>query len=105
MSSNNITTVQVPGAMADGSSRARAIGPLQSRGFGEVTVPIPPTSYADDLAALERTLERVDGAVVGRRKNNGSISRRGFEAIAGRFAATTWSIRKPTPSRMEPSHA
>jgi hypothetical protein len=25
--------------------------------------------------------------------------------MAGRFAATTWSIRKPTPSRMEPSHA
>lgn len=104
MSSNNITTVHVPSAMAGESGRARALGQLQSRGFGEVTAPIPPTSYADDLAALERTLERVDGAVVGRRKNN-RIPKRGVEAIAGRFVATTRGIRKPAPSRRELSHA
>jgi pimeloyl-ACP methyl ester carboxylesterase len=64
MPSNNITAVLVPGAWADGSSWAKVIGQLQSRGFGAVTVPLPLTSYADDLAALERTLERMDGPVV-----------------------------------------
>jgi pimeloyl-ACP methyl ester carboxylesterase len=64
MPSNNITAVLVPGAWADGSSWAKVIGQLQSSGFGAVTVPLPLTSYADDLAALERTLERMDGPVV-----------------------------------------
>jgi pimeloyl-ACP methyl ester carboxylesterase len=54
----------VPGAWADGSSWTKVIGQLRSNGYGAVTAPIPLTSYADDVAALERTLERVDGPVV-----------------------------------------
>jgi pimeloyl-ACP methyl ester carboxylesterase len=64
MSPKNITAVFVPGAWADGSSWGKVIGQLQSKGFGAVTSPLPLTSYKDDLAALERTLERVDEPVV-----------------------------------------
>lgn len=64
MSSNNVTVVLVPGAWADGSSWAGVIRRLHSNGTGTVTAPLPLTSYADDLAALERTLERVNGPVV-----------------------------------------
>lgn len=64
MSSKNITAVLAPGAWADGSSWEKVIRQLQSNGLGAVSVPIPLSSYADDVAALERTLERVDGPVV-----------------------------------------
>ncbi len=57
MSSNNITTVLVPGTRADGSSRAKTTGQFQSMRSGEVTAPIALTSHAEDLAALERTLK------------------------------------------------
>jgi pimeloyl-ACP methyl ester carboxylesterase len=64
MHSNKTTAVLGPGAWADGSSWAKVIAQLRSNGFGVVTAPIPLTSYADDLAALERTLERADGPIV-----------------------------------------
>jgi len=37
---------------------------LQSNGISAVTVPVPLTTLADDVAALDRTLERVEGPVV-----------------------------------------
>jgi pimeloyl-ACP methyl ester carboxylesterase len=64
MSPKNITAVLVPGAWADGSSWGKVVRQLQSSGLGAVTAPLPLTSHADDVAALERTLERVDGPVV-----------------------------------------
>lgn len=64
MSTKNIIAVLVPGAWADGSSWEKVVRKLQSKGLGAVSVPIPLTSYADDVAALERTLERVDDPVV-----------------------------------------
>lgn len=60
----NTTVVLVHGAWADGSSWARVIRPLQSRGLRTMAAPIPLTSLSDDVAALERALERTDGPVV-----------------------------------------
>ena len=56
--------VLVHGAWADGSSWAHVIKPLQSRGLSVVAAPLPLTSLSDDVAALERALERTDGPVV-----------------------------------------
>jgi pimeloyl-ACP methyl ester carboxylesterase len=64
MSRNTPTIVLVHGAWADGSSWARVIGPLQQQGFRVQAAPLPLTSLTDDVAALDRILERVDGPVV-----------------------------------------
>ncbi|MGZ5908755.1 MAG: alpha/beta fold hydrolase [Reyranella sp.] len=56
--------VLVHGAWADGSSWAKVIAPLQSRGLKAVAAPIPLTSLSDDIAALERVLKRTAGPVV-----------------------------------------
>ena len=64
MSVNNVSVVLVHGAWADGSSWSKVIGPLRTEAARVVAAPLPLTSLADDLAALERTLERVEGAVV-----------------------------------------
>ena len=54
----------VHGAWADGSSWAKVIAPLAADGFKVTAAPLPLTSFQDDLAALERSLERVSGPVV-----------------------------------------
>ncbi|HEY4340013.1 MAG TPA: alpha/beta hydrolase [Steroidobacteraceae bacterium] len=64
MSGNNSNVVLVPGAWADGSSFGKVISMLRSRGVSAVTVPLPLTTLADDVAALERVLERVAGPVI-----------------------------------------
>jgi len=58
------TVVLVHGAWADGSSWAHVITPLQSRGIKTMAAPIPLTSLSDDIAALDRALERTDGPLV-----------------------------------------
>ena len=58
------SVVLVHGAWADGSSWTRVIKPLQSRGLRVLAAPIPLTSLSDDVAALERVLERADGPIV-----------------------------------------
>ena len=58
------SVVLVHGAWADGSSWGHVIKPLQSRGLKVLAAPIPLTSLSDDVAALERALERADGPVV-----------------------------------------
>jgi pimeloyl-ACP methyl ester carboxylesterase len=64
MSSNDLTVVLVHGAWADGSSWAKIIGPLAADGIKVAAAPLPLTSFRDDVAALDRTLERVAGPVV-----------------------------------------
>ncbi|HTT84188.1 MAG TPA: alpha/beta hydrolase [Rhizomicrobium sp.] len=64
MSSSDVTTVLVHGAWADGSSWAKVIALLAAGGARAVAAPLPLTSFADDVAALDRTLERVTGPVV-----------------------------------------
>ena len=64
MASNGASVVLVHGAWADGSSWAKVIAPLAAAGIGVVAAPLPLTSFADDVAALRRTLERVAGPIV-----------------------------------------
>ena len=64
MSLNGVSVVLVHGAWADGSSWAKVIGPLAADGIGVVAAPLPLTSFQDDVAALDRTLERVTGPVI-----------------------------------------
>jgi pimeloyl-ACP methyl ester carboxylesterase len=64
MSLNDVSVVLVHGAWADGSSWSKAIGPLRAEGARVVAAPLPLTSLPDDVAALERTLERIEGPVV-----------------------------------------
>src|SRR6202045_3927055 len=64
MSRENVSVVLVHGAWADGSSWAKVIGPLSAEGCKVVAAPLPLTSFADDVAALDRALERVAGPVV-----------------------------------------
>src|SRR5271165_5202081 len=64
MSSNDVNVVLVHGAWADGSSWAKVIGPLASDGIKVVAAPLPLSSFNDDVAALDRTLEHVTGPVV-----------------------------------------
>jgi pimeloyl-ACP methyl ester carboxylesterase len=60
----NVTVVLAHGAWADGSSWARVITALEAEGMKAVAAPLPLTSLADDVAALNRTLARVEGPVV-----------------------------------------
>jgi pimeloyl-ACP methyl ester carboxylesterase len=64
MSVNNVSAVLVHGAWADGSSWSKVIGPLRAEGARVFAAPLPLTSLADDVAALDRTLERIEGPVV-----------------------------------------
>ena len=64
MSVNDVSVVLVHGAWADGSSWSKVIGPLRAEGVRVVAAPLPLTSLADDVAALDRTLERIEGPVV-----------------------------------------
>jgi pimeloyl-ACP methyl ester carboxylesterase len=63
-SETTASVVLVHGAWADGSSWAHVIKALQSRRLNALAAPIPLTSLSDDIAALERALERTDGPVV-----------------------------------------
>ena len=63
-SKTTASVVLVHGAWADGSSWAHVIKRLQSRGLKVLAASIPLTSLSDDVAALERALERTNGPVV-----------------------------------------
>jgi pimeloyl-ACP methyl ester carboxylesterase len=64
MSPRDASVVLAHGAWADGSSWRKVIGPLKAEGAAVFAAPLPLTSLADDVAALDRTLERVDGPIV-----------------------------------------
>jgi pimeloyl-ACP methyl ester carboxylesterase len=64
MPDGNGTVVLAHGAWADGSSWNKVIGLLRARGVKAVAVPLPLSSLADDVVALDRSLERVEGPVV-----------------------------------------
>jgi pimeloyl-ACP methyl ester carboxylesterase len=63
-SAEPVTIVMVHGAWADGSSWGPVIAPLQQHGLAVRAAPLPLTSLADDVAALDRVLERIDGPVI-----------------------------------------
>jgi pimeloyl-ACP methyl ester carboxylesterase len=56
--------VLVHGAWADGSSWSRVITGLDQAGIAVTAAPIPLTSLADDVGALDRAIDRIDGPVV-----------------------------------------
>jgi len=64
MSLGNVSVVLAHGAWADGSSWSKVIDRLKELGINAIAAPLPLTSLSDDVAALERVLERVDGPVV-----------------------------------------
>jgi pimeloyl-ACP methyl ester carboxylesterase len=64
MSSSDVSVVLVHGAWADGSSWSKIIAPLAAHGVGVSAPPLPLTSFGDDVAALDRALERARGPVV-----------------------------------------
>ena len=64
MARNDVSIVLVHGAWADGSSWSKVIGPLAAEGVGVLAAALPLTSFQDDVAALERTLERAPGPAI-----------------------------------------
>jgi pimeloyl-ACP methyl ester carboxylesterase len=64
MAMRDVSVVLAHGAWADGSSWARVITGLAADGVKASAVPVPLTSLADDVAALNRSIERMPGPVV-----------------------------------------
>src|ERR1700733_10923276 len=64
MGTNGVRVVLVHGAWADGSSWISVISPLIAGGHKVLAAPLPLTSFEADVAAVERTLERVPGRIV-----------------------------------------
>jgi len=64
VSGNDVSVVLAHGAWADGSSWRKVIDGLQAQGVSAIAAPLPLTSLADDVAALDRAAERVDGQLV-----------------------------------------
>src|SRR6516225_3165350 len=55
---------KVGGVLVHGTSWSKVIDALNGEGIRVVAASLPLTSLADDTAAVERVLERLDGAVV-----------------------------------------
>jgi pimeloyl-ACP methyl ester carboxylesterase len=64
MSAENVSVVLAHGAWADGSSWSKVIVALQKKGVTTIAAPLPLTSLADDVLALDRASERVEGQLV-----------------------------------------
>jgi len=64
MSQDQISVVLAHGAWADGSSWTRVITLLQKEGVTTIAAPLPLTTLADDVLALDRAAERVEGQIV-----------------------------------------
>lgn len=64
MTGKNANVVLAHGAWADGSSWAKVISGLSAKGVRAWAAPLPLTTLADDIAALDRMLDRVDGPIV-----------------------------------------
>jgi pimeloyl-ACP methyl ester carboxylesterase len=58
------TVLLVHGAWADGSSWAKVIPLLEAKGLHVVSVQIPLTSFADDVAATQRAIDLEDGPLL-----------------------------------------
>lgn len=64
MHSSDVNVVLVHGAWADGSSWSSVIRELATDGISTVAPALPLASFPDDVASLERSLERAPGPVV-----------------------------------------
>lgn len=61
MATKGVSVVFAHGAWADGSSWARVITALKAEGVNVSAAPLPLTSLGDDVAALNRSLDRTEG--------------------------------------------
>jgi len=64
MANENLDVVLVHGAWADGSSWSRVITGLKADGVRVLAAPLPLTSLAEDVAALNRSLDRTRGPIL-----------------------------------------
>ena len=64
MGTSGVSVVLAHGAWADGSSWAKVISPLVAAGHRVSAAPLPLTSFDADIAALDRTLERLPEPIV-----------------------------------------
>src|SRR5258705_11581799 len=64
MAIKDVSVVLAHGAWADGSSWARVITALKAETVKVLAAPLPLTSLADDVAALNRSLDRTEGPIV-----------------------------------------
>ena len=58
MTTKDMSVVLAHGAWADGSSWARVIAGLKEEAMRVIAAPLPLTSLADDVAALNHSLDR-----------------------------------------------
>jgi pimeloyl-ACP methyl ester carboxylesterase len=61
---NDVSVVLAHGAWADGSSWHKVIDALQAKSVTTIAAPLPLTSLPDDVVALDRASERVEGQLV-----------------------------------------
>src|SRR5580658_1114531 len=64
MAMQDVSVVLAHGAWADGSSWTRVITALKAESIRVSAAPLPLTSLADDVAALNRSLDRTEGPIV-----------------------------------------
>jgi len=64
MATKEVRVVLAHGAWADGSSWARVITALTAEAVKVLAVPLPLTSLAEDVAALNRSLDWTEGSIV-----------------------------------------
>ena len=64
MATQDVSVVLAHGAWADGSSWAKVITALKAEAVNVFAAPLPLTSLADDVAALNRSLDRTEGPIV-----------------------------------------
>src|ERR1700729_3225391 len=64
MATKDVSVVLAHGAWADGSSWARVIMALRAEAVKVSAAPLPLTSLANDVAALNRSLDRTEGPIV-----------------------------------------
>jgi pimeloyl-ACP methyl ester carboxylesterase len=64
MATKDVSVVLAHGGWADGSSWGRVIAGLAAHGIKSVAAPLPLIDLADDVAALNRSIERMPGPVV-----------------------------------------
>src|SRR5262245_2196273 len=64
MATKDVSVVLAHGAWADGSSWARVITALKAEAVKVSAAPLPLTSLTDDVAALNRSLDRTEGPIV-----------------------------------------
>jgi pimeloyl-ACP methyl ester carboxylesterase len=64
MAMQDVSVVLAHGAWADGSSWARVITALKAESIRVSAVPLPLTSLVDDVVAVNRSLDRIEGPIV-----------------------------------------